>query len=373
MDSQNNEPENSEKSEPGSQIIIISKQTKNRKGLSLRNDDIDPPHNCRSLRTPPFVLRTPTPDADVQDASQERPVFRVRIPPRTNSTPNLTMNTRTPSSSYHTASRVQLTPFTPQSIGDIKTDGDYLNNLTPLWRSEEQHVVRNEPANNFGISSFRAGQDSGVLGLLSRMTSRISSQPLALDSLDEEVLNNFNMEVGAVASRVDMWRQRLEEERTNSVRSYSRSADLGSSPRATPANQSYTLITDEIHHLIQITRDLTNSLFGRFSWGLLGMEDKLMALLQRGSHVVFPMAEILVMNIWRMLRQILDLHEDDTEKGGGAHPVSEAINNAFYAIRSLIQLGKAYRNAHESSDSEYTAEDSRSQLARSLANLDMKH
>merc|ERR1719494_577606 len=145
----------------------------------------------------------------------------------------------------------------------MKYDGDNLENLTPLLTNPG---VTAEPANNLRnrfSSSAAAAQASGVFGLFSRLTSIISSRPLY--GLDEGVLNNFNMEVGTVASRVDMWRQRLEAERTNSVRSNSRSADLGSSPRATPANQSYTLITDEIHHLIQITRDLTNSLFGRFS------------------------------------------------------------------------------------------------------------
>jgi len=294
------------------------------------------------------------------------PLYRVRIPPHTNSSPNLTTNTRTPLSSYHTASKFQITPYIPQSLEEKKSDGHYLNNESPLWTWEERHGVRNEPLNH----SCPTGEDSGVMGLLSRCTSLISSQPL--NSLDERVLNNFNMEVGAVASRLDMWRQRLEDERTNSVRSYSRSADLESPRRPTSVNLSFSLITDEIRHLFQLTRDLTYPLFGRFSWGLRGMEDKLMALLGRGSHVFFPMAEILIMNIWRMLKLVLDLHEDDTAKGGSAHPVLEAINNAFYAIRSLIELGKAYRNSHESSDSEYTAEDSRSLLARSLANLDIK-
>jgi len=63
-----------------------------------------------------------------------------------------------------------------------------------------------------------------------------------------------------------------------------------------------------------------------------------------------------------MLRKLLDLNEDDSEKSSRVHSLAEVINNAFYAIRSLVHLGKAYRNAHESSDSEYTNEDSRSLL-----------
>lgn len=101
------------------------------------------------------------------------------------------------------------------------------------------------------------------------------------------------------------------------------------------------------------------------------MEDSLLLLLERGSDIFFPAAEVLIMNIWGMLKKLLDLDEDDTEKNGRAHSAAEAINNAFHAIRSLIHLGKAYRNVHESSDGEYTAEDVRS-LAGSLANMDMK-
>jgi len=68
-----------------------------------------------------------------------------------------------------------------------------------------------------------------------------------------------------------------------------------------------------------------------------------------------------------MMKEFLDMSWDDTEKTGGLHSVVEAINNAFYAIRSLIHIGYAYRNVHEPSDSEYTGENSRSLHARSLA------
>merc|ERR1719285_1118407 len=89
-----------------------------------------------------------------------------------------------------------------------------------------------------------------------------------------------------------------------------------------------------------------------------------------GSNALFPVIEILVMNIWRMLREFLNLHADDTEKIGGLRSVIEAINNAFYAIRSLIHLGKAYHNAQEPSDSDYTG-DLSSVLAHSLGSLNL--
>jgi len=96
-------------------------------------------------------------------------------------------------------------------------------------------------------------------------------------------------------------------------------------------------------------------------------------LMEMGSHMVFPAAEILMMNIWRLLREILDLQGNDIDKNGRMNSVVEAITNALNAIRSLIQLGNAYKNAHEPSDSEYTAGDSISQLERSLASLDIKN
>jgi len=101
------------------------------------------------------------------------------------------------------------------------------------------------------------------------------------------------------------------------------------------------------------------------------MEGRLLLLLERGSDIVFPAAEVLIMNIWGMLKKLLDLDEDDTQKSARVHSAAVAISNAFHAIRSLIHLGKAYRNVHESSDGEYTAEDLRS-LAGSLAKIDMK-
>jgi len=93
-------------------------------------------------------------------------------------------------------------------------------------------------------------------------------------------------------------------------------------------------------------------------------------LLEMGSHMVYPAAEILMTNIWRLFREFLELF--DTDKSSRIHSVVEAIENALNAISSLIQLGKAYKNAHEPFDSEYT-EDSRSMLERSVASLDTKH
>jgi len=167
-----------------------------------------------------------------------------------------------------------------------------------------------------------------------------------------------------------MWRRSLEDER--SVVSDSRSVEMASSARSAPVNQPHNFITNEILHLLRLVKDLANSVFGSFSEGFLGMEDKLMVLLEIGSHMVYPAAEILVMNTWRLFRELLELHDTDTEKRGRMHSVVQAVNNALDAIRSLIQLGKAYQNSHEPSDSEYTREDSRSMLERSLASLDIK-
>jgi len=304
------------------------------------------------------------------DVSEQEQQYRGRIPPRINSTPNFTSNTRTSSGTGHPSLRFGIAQLTPQSAEEMKYDDEKLSNITPHLRHPG---IRPEPTSNprNSFPSSVAAQASGVFGLFSRLTSIISSRPL--NSLDEGVLNNFNMEVGTVASMVDMWRQRLEDERTNSVRSNSRSRDIGSSPRSTSANQNHNFIKDEIHHLIALVRDLANSLIGSFGSGLLGIEEKLMVLLEMGSHMVYPVAEVLIVNIWRMLREILDLHGDDTGKSAGMYSIVEAISNAFYAIRSLIHLENAYRNAHEPSDSDYTGEDSRSLLERSLANLDLKH
>jgi len=376
MDSQNNDSKNPQKCETSSQIMIMSKPSKNCDKIQLRNNDIDSeplresPSSDRH-QIGPFLLGSPTPNWQLELQSEERQVYQERIPPRMNSTPNLPSTTRTSSSSFHSSILLPMIR-TPESAVEMKHDDDNWNNLPTRMASEEQEKVRsrslNQPVNNCPLPEVP--ENSGISGLLFRLNSLISSRPL--DSFDEEVLNNFNLKVGTAASRIDMWRQRLEDEKTNSVRSHSRSADIGSSPRFTPSRQAHSFISGEIQHLIQLTRNLTNSLFGSFGSGLLGIEDRLIDLLEKSSHVVFPVAEILITNIWRMLRLILDMHKDDTEKRGGVYSVAEAINNAFSAIISLIHLGKAYRNAHESSDSEYTTEDSRSLVTGSLANLDMK-
>jgi len=129
----------------------------------------------------------------------------------------------------------------------MKYDDEKRSNITPLLTHP---VVRPEHSNNprNSFPSSVTAQASGVFGLFSRLTSIISSG--LHNYLDEEVLNIFNMEVGTVASMVEIWRQRLDDERTNSVQSNYRLQDIGSSPRFTSANQNHNFIKDEIHHLI---------------------------------------------------------------------------------------------------------------------------
>jgi len=313
----------------------------------------------------------PTRDAPPRDVPEEGQLYRERIPPRTKSSPNLT-NNAIPRNYFQTGLRRRMCQLRSQSVVDMKYAGDSTDdkpkNSALLYTSAARPALRAQPVEDNEPQQAALGH--GVLGFISRFTSILRLR----NPLDEGVLNNFNMEVGTVASRVDMWRQRLEEERTNSIRSHSRSIEAASPHRSTPASpETHAFITGEIYHLLQLTKDLASSLSGRFtSWGWLGIEDKLMVLLQMGSNMVFPVAEILIMNIFRMLRELLDMQGDDTEKNGGISSIIEAINNAFYAIRSLIHLGKAYQNAYERSDSDYTGEDSRSALARSLSNFDQK-
>lgn len=154
-----------------------------------------------------------------------------------------------------------------------------------MLTDEEQHGVLFETRSNSGKSCpLPAIEGPGVSGLMSRLASLIRSR--SLDSLDDEVLNKFNLEVATAASRLDMWRQRLEDERTSSVRSHSHSLDSGSAQHSTSSREVQSIIAGEINNLIQLIRELMNLLFGRFSWGLLGMEDRIMVLLERGSHLV---------------------------------------------------------------------------------------
>jgi len=365
MDSQNTDSKSSENSETSSHIVIISKSHKNCDDKLICNGTVKDPSNGnfpisdsskvdRQQRVS-FALRAPRSKANTQFFSDKDQVYQERNATLINSTSNHTSITSTDSSSFHSALRLPMAQLSPQSVLETKHDGD---NSTSLLTFEEQHGVRLETHSNSSNSCpLPAIEVPGVLGLMSRLASLIRSQ--SLDSLDDEDLNNFNLEVASVASRLDMWRQNLEDQRAYSVRSSSHSADIGSAPRSTSYMEVHSVIAYEIHNLIQLIRHLMQLLFGRFSWGLLGMEDRLIALLERGSHIVEPIAGTLLMNILSMLRKLLDLNEDDKEKSNRVHSVADVINNAFYAIRSLVHLGKAYRNAHESSDSEYTNEDSR--------------
>jgi len=259
MDSQDTDSKNSGNSESGSQVIVISKPPKSCDNRLSRTGTVDPSNSnslcgnfdCRQPQGP--VLRTPPSKATTRDICKEGQVYRDRNPTWVNSISNVTSNTRMASSSYHSAIRLPMNQPSPQSVIETKHDHD-----------EKQLEVSAEPcSNSVGSCPLPVIEGPRVIRLMSRLTSFISSR--SLDSLDEEALNNFNLEVGTVASRVDMWRQRLEEERTHSVRSHSPSGDTQSSLGYTPSNQANYFITNEIRNLIELTRDLTNSLFGRFS------------------------------------------------------------------------------------------------------------
>jgi len=378
MDTHNNYSENSEKSEPGSNIIFTLKAPLKSDRAPTSNDDIKcstnrpfihPLRHQEHLYSPRYILPLPT-QSSLQNISEKAQLYRERILPRTNSSPNLTNNTIT-RYNFQTGLRSRVSQHRSLQGVDMKLASDKADgsppNSTAAWPgTSAEHVqtfTESEP--------HQVAQGVGVLGMISRLTSIIS--PRAPNPLDVGVLNNLNMEVGTVASRIDRWTQRLEEEMTNSVRSHSPSFDGASTRRSTPNSLTNDFITGEIHNLVQLIRNLVTSLSGRFtSLGWLGIEDKLMLLLDMGSSILFPVAETLMLNIWRMLRWILALQRDDPEKSDGISSIIETINNAFYVLRSLIHLGKAYQDAHERSDSDYTGEDSRSIFARSLSNLDQK-
>jgi len=371
--------QNSEKSEPGSRKIIPNKS--DRKPLS--NDEIGP-SDGPPLRPAPNIeqrhnghleisfdrLSIPDSRAPVRDVREAQQFYR-RIPSRTKSTPDLTTNKKEPFNFQAGLRRRRLPEHRSQlNLAKKSTRGNKLISTSSQWSSEVLPRINTQPPRNLrSLEPSPPVQGSSVFGLLSRLTSLISSPNL--ESLDEQVLNEFNIEVGTIASRVDMWRQKLEDERSTSVRSHTRSVDTASPPNPSSHNWAFAFISDEIQHLLQLTGNLTSSMFGSSSWGLFHIENRLMVLLQMGSSMVYPVIEVLVMNLWRMLREILNLHWDDTEKVGGLSSVIDAINNAFYAIRSLIHLGNAYRNAQEPSDSDYTG-DSRSVLTHSLGSLNLR-
>lgn len=194
---------------------------------------------------------------------------------------------------------------------------------------------------------------SRVFGFLSLLKSYVITR--SPKKLDEQALNDFNMEVGIVSSRVEMWRYRLANERSTSTKSPPRSRN--SSPEV--SDTYWILIYRAIENLVQLIIKLVNSLFDGMIWLLSEMENRLLMLLKLGSHVVFPVFDVLVVSIWSLLTEFMDSYRDETEKSCGLPAVVEAMSNAFFAIRSLLRLGYAYRSNQAHADWEYTGDDSR--------------
>jgi len=370
--------QNSDRSEPGSRSIIPKRRVRKpmsndpvgfSSGPPVRPEpDIEQKHNL-PLEISIHRSSEPNNRAPARDVAQEAQQFKRRTPSRIKSTPDLTNNKTEPFNFQAGLRRRRRHERRLQlSLAKKSIKRNNLISTSSQWSSEVFPRIKTQPPRNLNLEPRPPDQGSSIFSLLSRVTHLISSP--TLEPLDEQVLNDFNMEVGTIASRVDMWRQKLEDERSTSNQSNSLPDD-DSPSNSSSDNWAYSFISDEIQHLLQMMGNLTNSLFGGSSWGLFGIEERLVVLLQMGSKMVFPVIEVLVMNIWRMLRELLTLQGDDTEKVGGLCSVIDAINNAFHAIRSLIHLGNAYRNAQEPSDSEYTG-DARSVLAHSLGSLNLQ-
>jgi len=211
MDSQDTDSKISEDSEKGSHIIIISKPRKNRANepifrdivdLSNRNSAIGDSSQIERQKRPKFVLQTPISKDTAKNFSAEGETYQDRNPIWVNSASNPTSNNRTMSSSFHSVVRLPMAHLSPQSDVETKHNND---NSTPTFTSEEH--VRFAPGSDSGNSNcpLSSIEGPGVSGSMSRLASFVSSR--SLDFFDD-ILNNFNMEVGTVASRVEMWRQR---------------------------------------------------------------------------------------------------------------------------------------------------------------------
>jgi len=117
MANQNNDLENTEKSETGSQKIIISKSPKSCDSIAKRHEDLEtsnssPPilriRHLESRDRLPFGLPSTMPDAPTVDESKQEQRYRERFPPRINSTPNFTSNIRTTSGTFKPGLRLVL-------------------------------------------------------------------------------------------------------------------------------------------------------------------------------------------------------------------------------------------------------------------------
>jgi len=255
--------------------------------------------------------------------------------------------------------RIQSSPNLQNQPGQIpdhkKTNKKLTSPFSPQASTRFRNLLLTDKMSTHKIHG------RGVITWISRLKSLVSKRsPMRLN---EHLLNEFNMEVGIVSSRIDMWRYRLENEQLHS------NENLVPSDVSSPDVPStyWALIYAEVQHLVQLTISMITSLFDGMLWLLSELEKSLLMLFQLGSSVVFPMFDDMVVNIWRYLIAFLDLRRDDWEKTFGLGLVLDSISNAFFAIRSLLHLGYAYRNIHGITDSVYTGDDSRSQVDRQPA------
>jgi len=250
--------------------------------------------------------------------------------------------------------RTQSTPTFKSPSGNVRLEGEKRHRATA--RIRDRHVPTPKDDGILGLFSRQSG---GILRLMSRLSSLMRYR--SSKKLDEETLKRFTQEVGIVASRVNMWRQRLAEE--CSTLSYPGSVDY-SPPDTSFTAKFYAFICREIQHLVKLTTDLATSIFGTFIWGLSEIEDNLRVLLQMGPRIIYPAIVFLVNSIWRILRELVDLWREDGGKTNALHLAVEALNNSFIAIQSLIHLGYAYQSMYEPSDRESTVEGMGARIAR---------
>jgi len=197
--------QSSEKSDQGSQIIITSKHVNYSTEACLKKDNEEPPGCSSGLpistslevrnTIPSDTVSRYSPTSNSHDARSRDLQYCERTPLRTKSTPNLSNKTKR----SYSISGLRRRPYArlrSQPPTEHKCLDGNLQKPSPLQTRGVLPTTGNRRAHQGGIS-----------GLFSRLTSFVSSR--TLETLDEQVLNNFNLEVGTVASRVEMWRHKL--------------------------------------------------------------------------------------------------------------------------------------------------------------------
>jgi len=169
-------------------------------------------------------------------------------------------------------------------------------------------------------------------------------------------VSKFQAQMKLIASAVVIWHQRLGYELSVKTTSID-SIGTGSKPGEWTHTRSEHPLPLILHEFEQVCHQVNNITSGCWiRWSFSNLERKLFRALLAGSSALFPVIENSLRSMWNFLKDLWEIQESDLEQ---PYSVLDVVKNAFEALRSLINLGNAWRNSYGFSDPTYANERNR--------------